>query len=102
VDTSASQVTAGTKLAGAAGGALEQIADAAVQSNDHAQRIAVEATSVAATTEKMSGQIKELTTSAQTLAQLSQQMRQHASRFQLQHSAAQDEAPGPRRLTRAA
>ena len=87
MDRSVTQVATGTQLAGEADGALERIADAAVVSSEHAQRIAAGATEVAATTEEMSAQIEELTASAQTLAQLSQRLQSHTSRFVVRAAA---------------
>jgi methyl-accepting chemotaxis protein len=83
MERSVEQVGTGTQLAGAAGGALSQIADAAARSVEQAQRIALDATGVATTTEEMSAQIEELTASAQTLARVSERLRASTDRFAL-------------------
>jgi methyl-accepting chemotaxis protein len=102
MDASVEQLASGTRLAGAAGDALEQIAEAAGRSNEQAQRIARGAPGVAATTEEMSTQSRELTASAQTLARLSEQLREHAGQFRLRTAGAPVESPGRPSLRRAA
>jgi methyl-accepting chemotaxis protein len=88
MERSVEQVSAGTNLATAAGGALGRIAEAASRSVEQAQRIASDAAGVASATEEMSAQVQELSASAQTLAEVSAQLKAQSGRFVLQSSAA--------------